>query len=252
MTQCTHPAAVGHSVLACVCLRGRAGRGRRLAVTACAKGRARRTSRRACRPGSPHAAAARSAAAHARGGDDQQPVTGLQDGGGHGDEAAAAADDQGQVRLGRQPEFGDLHPVQPGPGGICAWSRSAGMASSGAASTIDLHGFRRCDHLQPPGHPRQRRALQQREHADDDEHQVEQPGWRRARRALIGIVASTIGTAPRSPAQDRKACCARAPAAAAWRRPPRQAGPRTPARARRPWRAAPPRAAGPGRRAARA
>ncbi len=113
-------------------------------------------------------------------GDDEQPVAGLQDGGRRGYEAAAAADDEGQVHLGREPEFEDLYAVQPGPGGDLGLEQVGAefFQWRGLHGYLDGLGWR--DHAESPGRPGQGRALGQGEHAGDDEDEVEQAGSRQA------------------------------------------------------------------------
>ena len=55
------------------------------------------------------------------------------------------------------------------------------------------------------GHQRQRRPGQQGVDHDEDEDDVEELGRHPSTPSASGIVASTIGTAPRSPAQERNA-----------------------------------------------
>ena len=117
--------------------------------------------------------------------------------------------------------------------GRAAGAGRTSSPSSGAVSTCSSRGLRLLDDAQQPSDVRQRRGLQQR---------VDESPARTRRRTtdsapgspcVTGIVASTIGTAPRSPAQDRNTW--RAP-----REPERQRPrPAPPAVGRGRWRAAP-------------
>ena len=61
-------------------------------------------------------------------------------------------------------------------------------------------------HPQPRADPRQRRAGDQGVDHHHHEHDVEELARRRSTSSASGIVVSTIGTAPRSPAHDMNAC----------------------------------------------
>ena len=79
------------------------------------------------------------------------------------------------------------------------------MRSSGADSTDRSRVPPTCWSPSSRGARGQQRRLHQGEHHDQHDHDVEElvaPGVP----AVRGIVVSTIGTAPRSPDQDRKAC----------------------------------------------
>ena len=105
---------------------------------------------------------------------------------------------RGSLRLGQAST-----PWSSDPEGIDACSRSARSSSKWRGLDLYLQRFGGRDHAEPPGRPRQRRALQHGEHDDDDEHDVEQPGraghlvlsgWSPARSAPRRAVPPRTGT----------------------------------------------------------
>ena len=121
--------------------------------------------------------------------------------------APAVADDQGHARprpaAAARRRTRRAAATRPGS---ATCSRSASRSLQRRRLHLEVPRPRPARQPEPRASQRQRGALHQREDHHQHEDDVEAAASLRARRRVSGIVASTIGTAPRSPAQDRNAC----------------------------------------------
>ena len=123
---------------------------------------------------------------------------------GVGHERLPVADHQGDVGPARQPQLEHLDPVQGGARPDADGDDVGVQGSERRALDVEPDGRQRPRDAAEPRHPAAGVGPCTRVRRPRARPRRRRPGWRRAPRCASGIVASTIGTAPRSPAQDEE------------------------------------------------